>query len=202
MRPLQYARRLGLALPLLLLPSVAWHLLRTWGWAVAFPARSPGARHSPALFRVRLAADAISFFTVRGPTGEPLKVLLLCGPRAAGHVRPRQSRPSGWRSRVVSMAVAGVASAVRRAPACRCRRRGTRRSRCSRLAPSCCVGFFALVRASRYAATTLGRLVARARQVAGRRARRRARRGRAFHPGSGGHLLALLRGDATPAGRC
>jgi uncharacterized membrane protein YbhN (UPF0104 family) len=29
------------------------------------------------LFRVRLAADAISFFTVRGITGEPLKVVLL-----------------------------------------------------------------------------------------------------------------------------
>ena len=34
---LQYTRRLGLALPVLLLPSVAWHLLRTWGWAVSFP---------------------------------------------------------------------------------------------------------------------------------------------------------------------
>ncbi len=69
------ASRLGLALPVILLPGTAWHLLRTWGWAVAFPdeARPPFTR----LFRVRLAADAIGFFTVRGLAGEPLKVLLL-----------------------------------------------------------------------------------------------------------------------------
>jgi uncharacterized protein (TIRG00374 family) len=68
-------RRLGLALPLVLVPGCAWHLLRTWGWQVAFPdnARPSFSR----LFRVRLAADAISFFTVRGITGEPLKVVLL-----------------------------------------------------------------------------------------------------------------------------
>ena len=59
----------------MLLPSAAWQLLRTWGWAISFPddARPAFGR----LFRVRLAADAISFFTVRGVTGEPLKVLLL-----------------------------------------------------------------------------------------------------------------------------
>ena len=69
------ASRLGLALPLILLPGACWHLLRTWGWAVAFPdgARPPFTR----LFRVRLAADAIGFLTVRGIAGEPLKVVLL-----------------------------------------------------------------------------------------------------------------------------
>jgi uncharacterized protein (TIRG00374 family) len=69
------AARLGSALPIVLLPGAAWHLLRTWCWAIAFPdsARPPWTR----LFRVRLAADAISFFTVRGLAGEPLKVLLL-----------------------------------------------------------------------------------------------------------------------------
>jgi len=69
------ARRLGLALPLILLPGSIWHLLRTWGWAAAFPAdtRPPFTR----LFRVRLAADALSFFTVRGVVGEPLKPVLL-----------------------------------------------------------------------------------------------------------------------------
>lgn len=68
-------RRLGLAFPLMLIPGCAWHLLRTWGWQVAFPdnARPSFSR----LFRVRLAADAISFFTVRGITGDPLKVVLL-----------------------------------------------------------------------------------------------------------------------------
>ncbi len=69
--------RLGLALPVILLPATAWQLLRTWGWSVAFPddARPPFTR----LLRVRLAADAIGFFTVRGLAGEPLKVVLLYG---------------------------------------------------------------------------------------------------------------------------
>jgi hypothetical protein len=117
---LQYTRRLGLALPVLLLPSVAWHLLRTWGWLVAFPSRSlpvvPGTVPSFwRLFRVRLAADAISFFTVRGPTGEPLKVLLL-----SDHVPPAVSAASITAERLafalVSVIVAGTVSqmAVRR----------------------------------------------------------------------------------------
>jgi uncharacterized protein (TIRG00374 family) len=68
-------QRLGLAFPLVLIPGCCWHLLRTWGWSVAFPdhSRPSFAR----LFRVRLAADAISFFTIRGLTGDPLKVVLL-----------------------------------------------------------------------------------------------------------------------------
>jgi len=67
--------RLGFALPAILVPGCVWHFLRTWGWWIAFPdnARPPFTR----LFRVRLAADAISFFTIRGFTGEPLKVVLL-----------------------------------------------------------------------------------------------------------------------------
>jgi uncharacterized protein (TIRG00374 family) len=67
--------RLGAALPVILLPGACWHLLRTWGWSIAFPddARPSFTR----LFRVRLAADAIGFFTVRGIAGEPLKVVLL-----------------------------------------------------------------------------------------------------------------------------
>lgn len=69
------ASRLGLALPVILLPGACWQLLRTWGWAISFPeaVRPPFTR----LFRVRLAADAIGFFTVRGLAGEPLKVVLL-----------------------------------------------------------------------------------------------------------------------------
>ena len=72
---LQSASQLGLSLPLILLPGACWHVLRTWGWAVAFPdhARPAFSR----LFRVRLASDAIGFFTVRGLAGEPLKVILL-----------------------------------------------------------------------------------------------------------------------------
>jgi uncharacterized protein (TIRG00374 family) len=69
------ASQLGLAFPVILIPGTCWHLLRTWGWSVSFPdeSRPPFTR----LFRVRLAADAIAFFTVRGIAGEPLKVLLL-----------------------------------------------------------------------------------------------------------------------------
>jgi uncharacterized protein (TIRG00374 family) len=72
---LESAGRLGLALPVILVPATIWQLLRTWGWAVAFPdqARPPFTR----LLRVRLAADAIVFFTIRGLAGEPLKVVLL-----------------------------------------------------------------------------------------------------------------------------
>jgi hypothetical protein len=67
--------RLGFAFPAILVPGCVWHFLRTWGWWIAFP---DNARPSfTRLFRVRLAADAISFFTVRGLTGEPLKVVLL-----------------------------------------------------------------------------------------------------------------------------
>jgi uncharacterized protein (TIRG00374 family) len=69
------ASRLGFALPLILAPGAVWQVLRTWGWSVAFPdeARPTFMR----LFRVRLAADALSYFTVRGIAGEPLKVVLL-----------------------------------------------------------------------------------------------------------------------------
>jgi uncharacterized protein (TIRG00374 family) len=69
------ARELGLALPVVLLPGACWQLLRTWGWFIAFPVAARPAFSR--LFRVRLAADAISFFTVRGIAGEPLKVVLL-----------------------------------------------------------------------------------------------------------------------------
>ena len=69
------ASRLGLAFPLVMLPAVVWHLLRTWGWSIAFPSDSRPS--FTRLFRVRLASDAIGFFTVRGVAGDPLKVLLL-----------------------------------------------------------------------------------------------------------------------------
>jgi uncharacterized protein (TIRG00374 family) len=72
---LESAGRLGLALPVILVPATIWQLMRTWGWAVAFPdqSRPPFTR----LLRVRLAADAIGFFTIRGIASEPLKVVLL-----------------------------------------------------------------------------------------------------------------------------
>jgi phosphatidylglycerophosphate synthase len=68
-------RRLGVALPLALLCSGVWHLVRTWAWAWCFPSERsiPFLR----LARVRLAAEAFSYLTLRGIAGEPLKVVLL-----------------------------------------------------------------------------------------------------------------------------
>src|SRR5262245_44245422 len=62
------ARSLGAALPLVLLPSIGWHLLRAAGWYVCFP-----KEHRPTywrIFRVRLAADGVGYFTIRGVASE------------------------------------------------------------------------------------------------------------------------------------
>jgi phosphatidylglycerophosphate synthase len=90
---------LGVALPLALLFSGLWHLVRTWAWAWCFPATEehgstrkrpateahgttrklwgPGPVSFARLARVRLAAEAFSYLTLRGIAGEPLKVVLL-----------------------------------------------------------------------------------------------------------------------------
>ncbi len=66
---------LGVALPLALLFSGLWHLARTWAWAWCFP--GPRTVSFLRLARVRLAAEAFSYLTLRGIAGEPLKVVLL-----------------------------------------------------------------------------------------------------------------------------
>lgn len=68
-------RHLGVALPLALFVSGLWHLVRTWAWAWCFP--QPRRVGFLRLARVRLAAEAFSYLTLRGVAGEPLKVLLL-----------------------------------------------------------------------------------------------------------------------------
>ena len=68
-------RDLGVALPLALLFSGLWHLARTWAWAWCFP--QPRTVSFARLARVRLAAEAFSYLTLRGIAGEPLKVVLL-----------------------------------------------------------------------------------------------------------------------------
>ena len=68
-------RQLGYALPLALLFSGLWHLARTWAWSWCFP--RPRAVSFARLLRVRLAAEAFSYLTLRGIAGEPLKVVLL-----------------------------------------------------------------------------------------------------------------------------
>ena len=75
---------LGVALPLALLFSGLWHLARTWAWAWCFP--QPRTVSFARLARVRLAAEAFSFLTLRGIAGEPLKVVLL-----GDRVDPRQA---------------------------------------------------------------------------------------------------------------
>jgi len=103
------AGRLGVWFPVVLLPGVAWHALRTWGWYIAFP--DDARPRFTSLVRVRLAADAISFFTVRGFTGEPLKVLLLYG-----QVSPQTAAASIALERlaiaIISVVIAGIVSAL------------------------------------------------------------------------------------------
>jgi hypothetical protein len=96
-------RRLGVLLPLVLLPSVGWHLLRAAGWYVSFPADArPGYWR---IFRVRLAADGVGYFTIRGVASEPLRVVLLMG-----HVPPVVSAAASVLERTAMgiMSVVGV----------------------------------------------------------------------------------------------
>ena len=72
---LDTVRRLGVAIPLALLLSGLWHLVRTWAWSWCFP--QPRQVTFLRLARVRLAAEAFSYLTLRGIAGEPLKVVLL-----------------------------------------------------------------------------------------------------------------------------
>ena len=72
---IRQARELGLAFPIVLIPSVLWHMMRAAGWWICFP---PELRPSYwRVFQVRLAADAVGYFTIRGVASEPLRVVLL-----------------------------------------------------------------------------------------------------------------------------
>jgi uncharacterized protein (TIRG00374 family) len=103
------AKRLGFALPVILIPGTIWHLLRTWGWAIAFP---EGTRPAfTRLFRVRLAADAIGFFTVRGIAGDPLKVFLLYD-RVPPEVTTASVALERLAFAVISIVMAGLISIV------------------------------------------------------------------------------------------
>lgn len=97
------ARSLGLMLPVVLLPSIGWHMLRAAGWYVCFP---PEERPSYwRTFRVRLAADGVGYFTIRGVASEPLRVVLLMG-----HVSPVVSAAASVLERTAMgiMSVLGV----------------------------------------------------------------------------------------------
>src|SRR3954463_7635277 len=68
-------RRLVAASAVAIALSGVWHLARTiaWAWCFERPRRLSFAR----LFRVRIAAEAVSYVTLSGIAGEPLKVVLL-----------------------------------------------------------------------------------------------------------------------------
>ncbi len=145
---------LGVALPLALLFSGLWHLVRTWAWAWCFPTTeehgtagnlateghgitrklateehgptrnlateehgptrnlateeheptrrfwNPGPVSFARLARVRLAAEAFSYLTLRGIAGEPLKVVLL-----GDVVDPRQATAAVALERIAYMIV-------------------------------------------------------------------------------------------------
>ncbi len=74
---LRQARELGLAFPLVLIPSVLWHMMRAAGWWICFPLEVRPTYWR--IFQVRLAADAVGYFTIRGVASEPLRVVLLMG---------------------------------------------------------------------------------------------------------------------------
>jgi hypothetical protein len=106
---LEESRRLGLLLPIVLLPSGGWHLLRTLGWLICFP--RPLRPSFWRLFRVRLAADAVSYFTIRGVASEPLRVVLLLDrvPAAASAASTILERTAMG---VMSVILVGITAAV------------------------------------------------------------------------------------------
>jgi hypothetical protein len=96
-------RSLGAALPFVLLPSIGWHALRAAGWYVCFPREARPSYWR--VFRVRLAADGVGYFTIRGVASEPLRVVLLMG-----HVPPVVSAAASVLERTAMgiMSVVGV----------------------------------------------------------------------------------------------
>jgi uncharacterized protein (TIRG00374 family) len=102
-------RTLGVLFPVILLPSAGWHVVRTLGWLICFPAHVRPSFWR--LFRVRLAADAVSYFTIRGLASEPLRVVLLLD-----RVPPEASTASTILERtamgVMSVILVGVTSVI------------------------------------------------------------------------------------------
>ena len=100
---LSEVRSLGALLPIVLLPSIFWHALRAAGWYVCFPREERPSYWR--IFRVRLAADGVGYFTIRGVASEPLRVVLLMG-----HVPPVVSAAASVLERTAMgiMSVVGV----------------------------------------------------------------------------------------------
>ena len=113
-----------------------------------------GVGHPGRLLRVRLAADAISFFTVRGVAGEPLKVFLLldcCAPQVTTAAVALERVAVA----IMSIVIAGLISffAVHGS---RCRSGGTCSLARSPSSRCCCCRFSASSRAGDRATTWAG----------------------------------------------
>jgi hypothetical protein len=106
---LRESRRLGLLLPVVLLPSGGWHLVRTLGWFICFPREVRPSFWR--LFRVRLAADAVSYFTIRGLASEPLRVVLLLD-RVPAETSTASAILERTAMGVMSVIIVGVTSTV------------------------------------------------------------------------------------------
>ena len=100
---------LGLLWPVLLLPGAGWHIVRTCGWLICFPADVRPSFWR--LFRVRLAADAVSYFTVRGLASEPLRVVLLLD-RVPAEASTASTILERTAMGVVSVILVGVTSVI------------------------------------------------------------------------------------------
>lgn len=106
---LREARTMGVLLPVVMLPSAAWHAVRTVGWLICFPADVRPSFWR--LFRVRLAADAVSYFTIRGVASEPLRVVLLLD-RVPAEASTASTILERTAMGVVSVALVGVTSTM------------------------------------------------------------------------------------------
>lgn len=102
-------RTLGLLLPVILLPSAGWHGVRTLGWLICFPAAVRPSFWR--LFRVRLAADAVAYFTIRGLASEPLRVVLLLD-RVPAEASTASTILERTAMGVISVVLVGVTSVI------------------------------------------------------------------------------------------
>ena len=105
----QLSKLFGPRLALAFLPGAGWHLLRTEAWRRSFPDHV--RLRFGTLFRVRLSAEAFSYVTIAGVTGEPLKVVLL-SPAVSPPVSAAATALERGAYTVVTAAVVGVAAAI------------------------------------------------------------------------------------------
>jgi phosphatidylglycerophosphate synthase len=105
----QLSRLFGAGMVVAMLPGAAWHVLRTEAWRRCFP---PSQRvRFATMFRVRVAAEAFSYVTIGGVTGEPLKVVLLA-PQVAPAISAAATALERIAYTAVTAAIVGISAAV------------------------------------------------------------------------------------------